>query len=121
MAVTLEKPLKREVSVGTEAYMLTIAPDGLKLVPKGKRIGVELRWEDLVSGQAALAVALNASIERLGDRDRPPRSRDQAPLAAQAPVAPATPAPSAQGPDVRRGRSKSTATAAPRARGRRRR
>jgi hypothetical protein len=119
MAVTLEKPLKREVSVGTEAYMLTIAPDGLKLVPKGKRIGVELRWEDLVSGQAALAVALNASIERLGDRDRPPRRRDQAQFAAQAPAA--TPAPSAQGPDVRRGRSKSTATAAPRARGRRRR
>jgi hypothetical protein len=112
MAVTLEKPLKREVSVGTEPYMLTIAPEGLKLVPKGKRIGVELRWEDLVSGQAALAVALNASIERLADRDRPPHSRDHAPVA---------PAPSSQSPDLRRGRSKSAATAAPRPRGRRRR
>jgi hypothetical protein len=112
MAVTLDKPLKREVSVGTEPYMLTIAPDGLKLVPKGKRIGVELRWEDLVSGQAALAVALNASIERLADRDRRPRVRDQAP------VAPADPAQLAV---VRRGRSNSPATAAPRPRARRRR
>ena len=116
MAVTLDKPLKREVSVGSEPYMLTIAPDGLKLVPKGKRIGVELRWEDLVSGQAALAVALNASIERLVDRDRRPPTRDQAPVA---------PADSAQVPVARRGRSKSPvkspAASAPRTRARRRR
>ena len=44
--------------------MLTITPDGLKLVPKGKRKGRELTWRALVSGDAALAVALNASIER---------------------------------------------------------
>ena len=61
----LDKPLKREIVVGGEAYVVTIAPDGLKLVPKGKRKGVELRWLDLVSGDAALAVALNASLERL--------------------------------------------------------
>ena len=66
MTVVLEKPLKREIVVGGEAYVVTIAPDGLKLVPKGKRKGVELRWVDLVSGDAALAVALNASLERLG-------------------------------------------------------
>ena len=116
MAVSLDKPLKREVSVGTEPYMLTIAPDGLKLVPKGKRIGVELRWEDLVSGQAALAVALNASIERIADRDRRTPTRDQAPAA---------PAGSAQVPVARRGRSnspaKSPAAPAPRPRARRRR
>ena len=44
--------------------MLTIAPDGLKLVPKGRRKGYELAWQDLVSGQAALATALNASLEQ---------------------------------------------------------
>ena len=65
MTVVLDKPLKREIVVGGEAYVVTIAPDGLKLVPKGKRKGVELRWLDLVSGDAALAVALNASLERL--------------------------------------------------------
>ena len=36
----------------------------LKLVPKGKRKGMELAWKDLVSGQAALATALNASLEQ---------------------------------------------------------
>ncbi|HWJ07319.1 MAG TPA: hypothetical protein VNS57_16205 [Steroidobacteraceae bacterium] len=65
MTVVLDKPLKREIAVGDEAYVVTIAPDGLKLVPKGKRKGVELRWADLVSGDAALAVALNASVDRM--------------------------------------------------------
>jgi len=64
MATKLDRALKREVDIGGEAYMLTIAPDGLKLVPKGRRKGYELAWQDLVSGQAALATALNASLEQ---------------------------------------------------------
>jgi hypothetical protein len=64
MATKLEKPLKREVDLGGDPYMLTITPEGLKLVPKGKRNGHELAWKDLVSGQAALATALNASIDQ---------------------------------------------------------
>jgi hypothetical protein len=64
MATKLDKPLKRELDVNGEPYMLTISPDGLKLVPKGKRKGRELAWKDLISGEAALAVALNASLEQ---------------------------------------------------------
>ena len=64
MATKLEKPLKRELDVNGEAYILTISPEGLKLVRKGKRKGQELAWKDLVSGEAALAVALNASLEQ---------------------------------------------------------
>jgi hypothetical protein len=63
MATKLDKPLKREVDVEGTAYMLTISPEGLKLVLKGKRNGHELAWKDLVSGQAALTTALNASLE----------------------------------------------------------
>lgn len=62
MATKLEKPLKREVMIGEQAYMLTISPEGLKLVVKGKRNGLELAWQALVSGDAALATALNASL-----------------------------------------------------------
>jgi hypothetical protein len=64
MVTKLEKPLKRELEVNGEPYVLTVSPEGLKLVPKGKRKGQELSWKDLVSGEAALAVALNASLER---------------------------------------------------------
>jgi hypothetical protein len=63
MTTKLEKPLRREIVVNDEAYTLTIAPEGLKLVPKGKRKGHELAWKDVLSGQAALATALNASID----------------------------------------------------------
>jgi len=64
MATKLEKPLRREVRIDGQAYTLTITPEGLKLVPKGKRNGLELGWKALVSGEAALATALKASLAR---------------------------------------------------------
>lgn len=59
----LDKPLKRELRIGDDRYTLMIDPGGLKLTQKGRRRGVTLRWEDLVSGDAALATALQASLE----------------------------------------------------------
>ena len=64
MATKLDKPLKREIEVDGKPYMLTITPHGLKLVPKGKRNGHELTWNAIVSGEAALSAALNASLQR---------------------------------------------------------
>ena len=64
MATKLEKPLKRELEIEGKPYMLTLTPEGLKLVPKGKRNGLELSWQALVSGEAALATALNASLQK---------------------------------------------------------
>ena len=63
MATKLDKHLKREIDIEGQPFMLTISPEGLKLVPKGKRNGLELAWNDLVNGQAALSAALNASAE----------------------------------------------------------
>jgi len=59
----LDKPIRRELQIGEDAYTLTIDPDGLKLVLKGHRKGTELRWRDLVNGDAALAAALQASTD----------------------------------------------------------
>ncbi|HAV72035.1 hypothetical protein CEE60_13475 [Stenotrophomonas maltophilia] len=59
----LDKPVRREVQIGEEAYTLTIDPAGLKLVPKGKRNGLTLKWTELVNGDAALATALQASLK----------------------------------------------------------
>lgn len=58
----LDKPLRRELHIGALTYTLIIDPQGLKLVEKGKRKGVVLRWDELVSGDAALARALQASL-----------------------------------------------------------
>lgn len=64
MTTKLDGPLKRELTVLGKAYTLTLSPMGLNLVPKGRRKGYELAWADLVSGDAALATALNASLGR---------------------------------------------------------
>jgi hypothetical protein len=60
----LDKQLRREITVRGEAFVVIIDPDGLKLVAKGRRKGLELAWEDLISGEAALATALAASLDR---------------------------------------------------------
>jgi hypothetical protein len=59
----LDHPLKRQLDVDGVAYTLTLDGAGLRLVEKGRRNGVELRWKDLVNGDAALASALQASLE----------------------------------------------------------
>ena len=64
MATKLDKHLKREIDIEGNPFMLTISPEGLKLVPKGKRNGLEIAWKALVSGDAALATALNASLKQ---------------------------------------------------------
>jgi hypothetical protein len=68
MATKLDGSLKREIEISGTAYTLTIDPHKLSLVLKGKRKGFELEWSALVSGEAALATALNASLmSNLGD------------------------------------------------------
>jgi hypothetical protein len=58
----LDKTLKRALNVKGRDYVITLTPDSLKISEKGRRIGVELQWEDLISGDSALAVALHASV-----------------------------------------------------------
>ncbi len=64
MTTKLDGQLRRELNILGKPYTLTLSPTGLNLVPKGRRKGYELAWADLVSGEAALATALNASLAR---------------------------------------------------------
>jgi hypothetical protein len=76
MTTPLNKTLKREVSIKGRLYVVALSPDGIAVTLKGKRKGQALRWEDLVSGDAALAVALNASLSQISaqsDEARPKR------------------------------------------------
>jgi len=66
MTTRLEKGLKRQIDIKGKPYIVLITPEGMKLTEKGKRKGQELLWADLASGQTALAVALNASLEHPG-------------------------------------------------------
>ena len=68
MTTPLEKTLKRELRIDGRTFIVAISPMGLKLTIKGRRKGLELKWDALVSGDAALAVALNASVGEFATR-----------------------------------------------------
>jgi hypothetical protein len=58
----LDKPIRRELLVGDKSYTLMIDPTGLKLTEKGRRKGIELKWAQVIDGDAGLAAALQASV-----------------------------------------------------------
>jgi hypothetical protein len=57
MATKLNKQLKREIEIDGKPYMVTLAPEGLKLTEKGKRLGKEVTWKELLGGSAAVTGA----------------------------------------------------------------
>jgi len=50
MATKLDKALRRELEIGDKLYTLVIDPQGLKITEKGRRIGQELSWSEVVGG-----------------------------------------------------------------------
>ena len=66
MAVKLEKSIKRELDMEGRAYTITIAPEGIKVVEKGKRKGREISWRAIISGDAQLAEELRMYIDAVG-------------------------------------------------------
>jgi hypothetical protein len=68
----LHSTLKRALSIDGRDYVLTLTAAALKLTLKGKRNGVELSWAQLVNGEAALAVALHASLGAFASKDKVP-------------------------------------------------
>jgi hypothetical protein len=77
----LEKTLKRTLRIDGRDYVVTLNPEALKITEKGHRLGLELRWADLISGESALAIALQASVGKL--------QSDRLPAASPKPQVPA--------------------------------
>src|ERR1700732_2906383 len=69
MTTHLDKAIKREVRAGDQVLMLTLTPEGVTIVPKGKRKGKTFTWETLWSGEEEMAAQLRASWAALhGER-----------------------------------------------------
>jgi hypothetical protein len=66
MATKLNKQLKREIDVDGKPYMVTLSPEGVKLTEKGKRLGREHSWKDLLGTEGAAATAPSAPAAPLG-------------------------------------------------------
>jgi len=60
----LEKAIRRELVIKDVTYTVVIDPTGLKLTEKGRRKGIELKWSDIVSGDAGIAAALQGSSQQ---------------------------------------------------------
>jgi hypothetical protein len=86
MTTPLHSTLKRALIIEGREYVVTLTEANLKLTLKGKRNGVELSWAQLVNGEAALAVALHASVGAFAARQKP--SITQRPTAKPATVKP---------------------------------
>ena len=67
MAAKLDKAIKRELVLGGEHYTVTISPEGVRIVPKGRRKGHEISWQTILSGDAELTQQLKISLEALAD------------------------------------------------------
>jgi hypothetical protein len=87
----LDKSLKRVLKANGRDYVITLTPDALKITQKGHRLGIELKWSDLVSGESALAVALHASIGKF--QDAPPSVAHPSKVAARPTAKPKATAP----------------------------
>jgi hypothetical protein len=72
MTTPLHSTLKRALTIEGREYVVTLTEANLKLTLKGKRNGVELSWAQLVNGEAALAVALHASVGAFAARQEKP-------------------------------------------------
>jgi hypothetical protein len=63
MATKLDKSIKRELEHKGQVYTITISPQGVKVVPKGRRNGPEVSWDSIISGDATLNANLSASVD----------------------------------------------------------
>jgi hypothetical protein len=65
MATKLDKTIKRELEHQGKLYTITIAPDGVKVVEKGKRNGPHVSWSSIINGDATLNENLNISNDAM--------------------------------------------------------
>jgi len=63
MATRLDKTIKRELELAGQLYTVSMSPEGVKIVQKGKRKGHEMSWEGLLSGDAELRRDLNMTLD----------------------------------------------------------
>ena len=69
MAAKLDKAIKRELDLDGETYTVTISPEGIRIVPKGRRKGHEISWQTIISGDADLTQQLKISLDATMDAE----------------------------------------------------
>lgn len=53
----LDKPLRRQIDIEGQAYTVVLDAEGVKIVKKAHRNGIELRWADLIRDNTSESTA----------------------------------------------------------------
>ncbi len=53
MATKLDKAIKRELEIEGKAYTIIMSPEGIKVTPKGGRIGREISWRSIMGNDGS--------------------------------------------------------------------
>ena len=69
MAAKLDKAIKRELDLDGEQYTVTVSPEGVRIVPKGRRKGHEISWHTILSGDAELTQQLKISLDATAEEE----------------------------------------------------
>jgi hypothetical protein len=64
MTTSLDRPLRREVLIDGAPYVVTLTTEGLRVVPKGHRKGVEVTWQQILAGEVTLHAQLADSLQQ---------------------------------------------------------
>jgi hypothetical protein len=48
VATKIAKPIRREITVDGESYIVTLSPDGLRIARKRHRSGIALSWKAVI-------------------------------------------------------------------------
>lgn len=60
MATKLDKAIKRELDIDGKTYTIIMSPEGIKVTPKGGRIGRETSWRTLLGNEGSMGGAGSA-------------------------------------------------------------
>jgi hypothetical protein len=63
MATKLDKTIKRELDLDGKTYTIAIGPDGLKITEKGRRLGQEMSWRQLIAGSGGSSGASTSAFD----------------------------------------------------------
>lgn len=62
MITVLDRPLRRQVTIDGQPYVVTISPEGVRVILKGRRKGPTIPWSDILSGAVTLDAQLIGSL-----------------------------------------------------------
>lgn len=79
MSPVSKLPLTTELSLHSRPFVVTVSRQGIKVVPKGLRVGRTLRWDDILWNDGGIAGSLSQSLREVMAFQEEPRKKKSRP------------------------------------------